>query len=457
LPVAARSLWDKIIEPAPDRSEPKPKQAPRQPNTPDWLEAWKRNRPFIDAIASLLWLYAFSKAFLGDFDRELVEDLFPEAQWLVDLRFFIFLGLLAIAAALVRPRRLALTALYITAFPLVVVFWKTPKTLLKAKSWLAFFATVNVASTALTSLRYVVIATTAAAFAILLIAVADSPPLLGLAAVLIGGLLVASFCRTIIFSLTPSRFLRVQERGIQRVLKGKGYKSLVEVNKELRSDQVQRFDPDQQTQFVNNVGASVLSHRLLYFWAYQLDRYRQSPVPFLFGALAFVGLLLETLVGLSLINFAIYKADSTNFEFVSEPSIWVFGRYSFASLYGNEISAVQPHSDLANIVALLGLIGGIVIGAGLLAAIVLNRRTQTQDTATKKTIEQIKSQGETLARTHQEEYEISVDEAARRLRDLEYALYGVIEFLSTQIPPEFGPWNEEREASSSQAGSATTS
>lgn len=433
------SIWDKVsyeIELA--RDDEGEESGPRvRFEPPNWLQDWNRKRRYIDLIATLLWLYAFTKAFVGDFDRELVESVFPDAQWVVDLRFFLFLALLALAVLLVRPRSLMQVVIYIAVFPLVVLFWKLPKAVLKTKSWVAFFGVANAVAATVSSLKYTVLAAAAVLFAILLVTVSETDWVLEFAAVLIGGALAVSFGRTIRFSLAPSRFLRVQEKGIQRITNSNNFKQLMEVNEELRSDEIQQFDEEQQTQFVNNVGASVIAHRTLYLWAYQLDRYRRSPIPFAFNALAFFGLLVQTIVGLTLINYAIYKADPGAFSYATDPSVWVFARYSFASLYGNEIAAVQAQSDLTNLVALLGLLAGFLLVAGLLLAVVVNRRSETQDAAARETIVRIKAQGDRIADLHRREFNISIEEAAQRLLELKYALMGVVEFLNTQIPSNF--------------------
>jgi hypothetical protein len=50
----------------------------------------------------------------------------------------------------------------------------------------------------------------------------------------------------------------------------------------------------------------VLSHRLLSYWAYQLERYRRSAASMFFNGLAYLWLIVRMVLGLALINEAIF-------------------------------------------------------------------------------------------------------------------------------------------------------
>jgi hypothetical protein len=102
------TIWDKLSY---EEAEPPSENQPASEGggsgsaitAPDWWEAWKRKRPFVDVIGAVLWIYAVSKAFVGDFDAGIVKSLVPDAQFLIDFRFFIFLALAIVAVLLVRP------------------------------------------------------------------------------------------------------------------------------------------------------------------------------------------------------------------------------------------------------------------------------------------------------------------------------------------------------------------
>ncbi|MEK6251650.1 MAG: hypothetical protein AABM43_06870 [Actinomycetota bacterium] len=412
---------------------------------PDWLKAWQRRRPYIDALASVLWLYIILKAFVSDVDREIAKAVGAES--LADYRFFFFLAIVALVALLVRrPRRVFIALAYIAFFPLVLVFFRLPIALVKTKSWIAFLTATNVVSAVVLNLRSLILGFAAGALGTLVIVISSWHALLMMGAITIAALLGVSYWRTIKFSLRPARFLQMQQRAIQRIVDGDGLRQLVAVNEALRSEQIERFDEEQQQTFVNKLGTSVLAHRCLYLWAYELDRYRRSGVPVLFNLLAYVGLLAQTVFSLTLINYAVYKIDGAAFSFVHTPSIWVFARYSISSLYGSEIAALQPQSDLANILVVLSFLAGVILLAGGAYSVFMGVRARTNDAAAQETIDRIRAQGRRLAELHKEEYEVSVDEAAQRLEDLRFALMGLIEYVTSRVPADFG-WDEARDRS----------
>lgn len=122
----ATDIWQKVDL---DLVEVPAKEAPQsdKPTPAEWLSRWKRIRPYIDALASLFWVYAVLKVFIFDVDRSLIELVAPGAGWLADFRLLAFVALLAIAAVIGRSLNAILCVVYVLFFPGVVLFWKVPQ------------------------------------------------------------------------------------------------------------------------------------------------------------------------------------------------------------------------------------------------------------------------------------------------------------------------------------------
>lgn len=432
------SIWEKVnYDLTLDESGDEQTQTPAEAIAERGRQ-WKRWRLLLDLIATLFWTYVILKVFFLDVDREIVDGLFPGHDWIIDLRFLAFLGIAALSVLMVGPRKTLLGGSYVLLFPFIVVCWKLPKLLYKSKSWVSLFAVIHIVASILANVRYVVLATAAGAFAGVIVLLADNPYLLGLAMILITAMLLLALIRTLRFSAQPASFIGIQEKALSRVRKSSNLPQIAAVADELRDSQVERFNAQQQMQFLGNLQTAVLIQRLPLFWAYQLDQYRRSPVPVLFTGLAYAWLVLQAIVGLAFLNYALYKIDPNAFQYVDPPGLIVFARYAVSSLSGSEIGAIQPESGIANLLFLGATALGVIFLIGFVIGLFLSFRQKSQDAALRETIRGFKEQSRELDRQLSREYEVvSVEEALERLEELRAGLLGIITFFSSRIPADF--------------------
>jgi hypothetical protein len=398
----------------------------------------QRLRRICDAVASFLWVYAFLKVFVFDVDRAVVEAIVPGADWLVSFRPLIFLAVIATAALLIRkPMQLVVILVYVAVFPLVVLLWKLPRAIYKSGSWVFFFGVLNALSSLVMNLRYGIVFVASAAIGITLIAATDHKVTLGMGAAILVGLLVVSVTRTVGSSLLASKFVSVQSRAIERIVGSGRLRRMIELNADLRRQDLVKFSPQQQATFVQQLSHGVLTHRLLYFWAYQLEQYRKSPGSVVLSAVSYITLLGTLVVVLSLTNLAIYKADPSAFAYSSDPSAVTFVRYAISALWGNEIDALKPANGLTETVSVIAFILGVVVFVTLLLTLFVSYRQQRDQTAMQEVVAKVKRQGQELDRQLRKEYEISASEALNRLADLKAQMLSIILFFSDRVPPEF--------------------
>jgi len=410
---------------------------------------WKRWRIALDVAGAIFWTYVILKVLFFDVDRELVDSLFPGQDWIIDFRFLACLGVAAIAVLVIGPRKALLCGAYILFFPLIVLIWKLPKLLYKSKSWIALFAAIHVVASILANFRYAVLATALGLLAAVFILLTTSQVLLGASMLIVTSLLLLALARTLRFSARPASFIGIQEKALSRIRKSSKLPQIAAVSDELRDSQIQRFNEQQQMQFLVNLQNAVLMQRLPLFWAYQLDQYRRSPVPVLFTGLAYAWLVLQAVVGLALLNYGLYKIDPSAFVFENPPSILVFGRYAVSSLTGSEIGAIQPESPLANVLFLGATALGVIFLIGFVVGLFLSFRQKSQDAALRETIQGLKEQSRELDRQLQREYDVgSAKEALKRLEELKAGLLGIVTFFSSQIPDDFENRVDEDGASS---------
>ena len=291
-------------------------------------------------IATVFWVYLILQTFFLDVDQEVIVEFLPAGQAIADYKFLIFIAVLIVFVLLLDRADVIRALLYVAFFPLVVGLWKLPRILYRTNSWVVFLSTANVVSSGVVNIRGSILAFGATLGSVVLILAIDNPALVGIGIAIVVFLLAGALYRAIRYAFTPSSFLRTQEHAIQRIVGSEGVAALVEVNEELKSNSVTKFDEQQQTTFLNNLQFGLMAHRTLFFWAYQLDRYRKSSAPIVFNIVAFLALLVGIIFGLALINLGLYKIDPNAFSYDSTPSLLSMGRYAFTSLYGSEIAAI---------------------------------------------------------------------------------------------------------------------
>jgi hypothetical protein len=430
-PRGTASFWDKIdyslvVSPAPAEPTQQDLDAAQKQK-----KAWRRSRPFLDALGTLFWAYVILQVFFIDVDKDLLGSY-------ADYRFFLFAFLLAVLFLVVRKTwAVVFIVLYILFFPLVVVLWKVPKLLYMTHSPIAFMAAANVLASVFSDLKRSVIVGALIAFAGLAIAVSDTRWVLGVASVALAVLLVRALYRTFKDTAVPNRFLQMQQGIIRRALDAKFVRGLLEPAQDLRRADIEKFNQGQQTTVIQSLGNAVISHRLLNFWAYQLDRYRRSAASVLLNAGAYLWLLVRSVVALAFLNLALYHADPHAFSYSEAPDFLTFVRYVIAGLYGGEIKALSPASALASALSVATFVVGVLVVGSAVVTSFLSYKASRDDTEIRLIIKQIKDESDRLDARVRENYDVSVPEAIQRLEDLKYGLMGVITALSTRIPRDF--------------------
>jgi hypothetical protein len=426
-------LWNKVdfsLEPAaPVATETPP--AADDGSFDRARQHWRRRRPLLDAVGIFVWLYAIVKVFVADFDTA----VFGSGA---NYRFFFFLGL-AVALALVMQKRWAIIAgfVYTMAFPAVVLCWKLPKLLGKTRSPVAFLAAANIFTLIFSDLKRSILLTALAIFATLAIAASHWEPLLIIAGLCMLALIIRTTYRSIKMSLAPSSFLRVQQKTIRKVVESTALKDLTSPAEALMSEEIERFTAEQQLTFTNNLANGVLAHRILSYWAYQLERYRRSPSSLIFNLLSYLWLVVRVVVGLALVNLALYHAHPSDFTLKNSDTFLLFVRYVIASLYGSEISGLHGSGTVADATNILTFIAGFVLVGGFVVSSALTFRASREESEIRETVAEIKRESKRLDERLRENYAVSVAEAMLRLEQLKAGLLGVIRFIATRIPDEF--------------------
>ena len=107
-----------------------------------------------EIVASLFWIYVLLKLFVFDIDVFLVNKYLPSYAWLLNFKFFILIGTIAVVWLITKNKHVFSWTLYIFFYPAIVLFWKIPFFVFKQKNWIFVFALINAAISFFKSIKY---------------------------------------------------------------------------------------------------------------------------------------------------------------------------------------------------------------------------------------------------------------------------------------------------------------
>ena len=79
-----------------------------------------------ETVAILFWLYVLVKLFAFDVDVFLMNKLLPEFVWLLNLKFFILIGIIALIWLMTKNKHIISWSFYVFFYLAIVLFWKIP-------------------------------------------------------------------------------------------------------------------------------------------------------------------------------------------------------------------------------------------------------------------------------------------------------------------------------------------
>ncbi len=353
--------------------------------------------------------------------------------------------MIILSVAAVAFRRHWTSIIYVSLYPAVLLFWKIPHLIYRTRSWIVFLGAFNLAASFFRDFKFNIVSKTLATIAALVALLSTSGPTTTAALIVLHGILAWITFRTVKFSLTPSRFLLLQRKFIDRTSEGAIINQITSIKPELQDEGVEKFDRGQFTTFHTTLSVAVLWHKGIYFWAYQLERYRQSATLHVFGLASYLWLFLQTVFVFSLTNYALLRIIPSSFNFEEKPTYVKIFWYSLSSLFVNGIDGLSPRSDLAIGITIFAGFAGPFILAVLVLHFIQSVRQARQDADIRAAVGAMKDVAHRLDDRLRVEYGVGADEAFVRLQSYGRNLIsGVIEFVALRIPSEFESGGNEK-------------
>jgi len=435
------TVWDKIDPsvlrpPEPDTGTGTPeKTSPSDEVAKTARKANRRRRWGIaDVIGALTWTYVIVKLFVIDFDRLLIVTFAPSLEFLLDYKFFFILIAFTALVAWMKKKALVLV-LYVMFWPFVVAFCKIPRLAYKFRSWNLLLVVMNVGHSFVQNFRWNLVVRTGEILALLGISVSSSRWVVYPCLVVVSLGLLLHYFRAARAAVQPSRLLTMQQHFVEKLFNdSEGLRKATCIHDEWRSVEVEKLNKQQVEQFANNVSLGITLWKYLEYYTVLLNRYRKSAAPIVFGFSAFLWLFVQSTVAITFLNFGLGKAHPSQYDGAAEASFIRYIYYSINSLYGNTIPQLSPVGDAATGLGIVAVVYGPVLLLTFVAQAVFGFRQTRDDVAFQDFATKIRKIRLELEERLEAEYEVTLEEAWRRLEELGIGTVSQLTELAAMIP-----------------------
>lgn len=383
---------------------------------------------FINAIretlAILFWTYILIKLFVFDIDVFLMSKFLPEYVWLLNLKFFILIGGIALIWLVTKNKYILSWSLYVFFYPAIIFFWKIPYFIFKLRSWVLAFAFINAIISFFKSVKYNFIT-----FALFLVSLSiifsfSNEKLLWPALAIILVFLLITYIYRFVLVFKPSSIFQVYIKIFSGIRKS-GV-SVFALDESIKNLPVESLDQKQMETWTANLQMSVLFNRVCLFAAKKLRDYQNSGLNVISYVLTILVLTALTVFSFAAINYGLFKIDSGLFSYSATPNFFTFFYYSFNNLIFNsirEITPILPISQTVSMIEYFLALFLVVIFVSLLFSVRSQRHTEELN----EIIKGIAGQGKDMEGFIKDEYKInSIDDA---MVELEKLKAGMIKFI----------------------------
>lgn len=385
----------------------------------------------LETVAIIFWLYALSKLFIFDLDVLLLHKFFPDYEWILDFKLILILALVCGVWFWVGTWEALVWFFYVTLYPLVVILIKLPLFVIKQESWVLAVGLLNAVASFFTNLRSRLFFLTIFLSSFAVIIFSDRDVLLIGAAGVMLLLILATYVKSFISSLKPSKIFQIYSMFFERT-RTVGHTTFA-LAEDIRNIPVDTMDAPQLEKWNTSLQMSVLFNRLCLFSAKKLRDYQRSNwqiIPSVFGLL---GLIIFTVISFSGVYYGLFKLDNGLFRYSEEPSWFIFFYFSFNNLILNTTAELAPAVPLSQAVYMLQAFLSFLVGI-ILVTLFISHRAQKASSSLDEVISAVETQGQEMETFIQSEYKVSsIQSAIDQLNEAKASAVKIIYWLSKGI------------------------
>ncbi|KKT64993.1 MAG: hypothetical protein UW60_C0048G0002 [Candidatus Woesebacteria bacterium GW2011_GWA2_44_33] len=377
-----------------------------------------------EAIAAMFWVYVFLKLFIFDIDIFLANRFFPNYVWLLNFKFFILIGTVAVIWLITKNKHILFWLFYIFFYPAIILLWKLPFFVFKQKSWIFAFAVINAVISFFKSIKYNFITGAFFLVSLAIIFGFSNEKILWPAILLLFVILSTIYIYRFILVFKPSSIFQVHIKIFSGIRKH-GISSFA-LDESIKNLPVQSLDQKQLEKWTSNLQTSVLFNRVCLFVSRKLRDYQNSGLNIVSYVLTILLLIVLTVFSFAVINFGLYKINGNFFSLSAASTFFTFFYYSFNNLLFNSIKEIVPTMPISQTVSMLESFFALFVVV-IFVALLLSVRSQRYAEELNEVIKGIKEQGTEMEGFIKDEYKINSIEDA--MAELEKLKAGTAKFL----------------------------
>lgn len=306
-----------------------------------------------EALSVLFWVYVITKVFVFDIDIFLVNRLSPNYAWLVNYKFFILIGVIAVVWLVTKNKHIVLWMLFVFFYPLIFLFWRIPHFLFKQKSWILVFALIDAVISFFKSLKFTFITTSFFLVSTAIIFGFSNEILMWFAITALIIILLAVYIQRLSLVFKPSGVYQIYGSFFSHFEELVSTSPTYTVDENLASLPIGSMDEKQIEKWTVSVQALVLYNRVCLFTSKKLKAYQGSGFNIVSSIMVILLLVAFTVLSFSIVNLGLFKINHDFYSFSTIPTFFNFFYYSFNILLFNpiqDIVAITPMSQVASMV-----------------------------------------------------------------------------------------------------------
>ncbi|MDE2038275.1 MAG: hypothetical protein KGI69_03590 [Patescibacteria group bacterium] len=385
----------------------------------------------VEILAPLIWIYVFVKIFVFDIDNYLVNRFFPSFASVLDFKFLILLGLLALILVTVKNKTFLKNFFYVLFYPLILILFGIPYFIFKQRSWVLAFAFINSVITFFRTFKFNVVILAVYLITFVLSVYSSNHSILwGTTGILILVLTIL-YVRKFLAVFQPSMVFKTYLKFFPAIRKA--VPTSFALDPTIKSLPIESLDTKQKDALITNLQQSVLYNRACLFVSKKLQIYQNSKLNYLSYSISLILLIVATVLTFGVVNFALFKIDHSLFAFSQYPITFDFFYYSFSNLFHappNFISAISPLSQ-----------GSIIVETifeflllGLLISLFFSVKNEKYSVELNEVVKGLSSEGDSMESFIKEEYKLgTLKDAINRLIEAKAGLIRVVLWFTKNI------------------------
>ena len=382
-----------------------------------------------EVLAILIWIFVVTKLFIFDIDIFLVEKLSPGHIWLINYKFFILIGIIAIIFLVTKNRHIFLWSLYVFFYPVILLLWRIPLFIFKKRSWNLVFALIDSIISFFKSFKLTFIITAFYLISVALIFGVSNKILLWISLVVLFIILLWAYIQRIILVFKPSGVYQVYSKifaffgeFVQFRPGPSGNPGILLDEKELELS-IENMDEIQLQKWTTGVQWPVIFNRICLFVAKKFKSYQDSRFNIVSSVFSILILVFFTVLSFAIINFGLFRINQHFFLVSSVPTFFNFIYYSFNNILFNTIREIIATTPISQVVSMIESLFALFLLA-ILVSLVLSVRSQRETDELNDLIRYLTEEGMKTEGYLKDKYRYNIEEAMQALQKLN--VYSVV-------------------------------